>query len=92
MLDSRTTRSLELIGMFWLGVFLALTVVGLLHGLHGAQWIAIPVAAVWLWIVWYLIYWGRHRDRYRLIDLTNNLTTEIDSLKIERLGQGLRTG
>ena len=92
MLDSWTTRALELIGMYWLGVFLALTVVGILHGLHWVYWIAIPVSAFWLWIVWFLVFWGRHRDRDHVIDLINDLRDEIDGLKINRLDPGPRTG
>ena len=92
MLDSRTKRALELIGIYWLGVFLALTVVGILHGLLWVYWIAIPVSAVWLWIVWFLVYWGRHRDRDRFIDLTNDLRAEIDRLKTKRMDPGSRTG
>ena len=92
MLDSRTTRALELIGIYWLGVFLALTVVVMLHGFLRVYWIAIPVGASWLWIVWFLVFWGRYRDRDHFIDLTNDLRAENDRLRMKHLHPGSRTG
>ena len=81
-------RALELIGVYWIGVFFALTMVGVLHGLQSVYWIVIPVGAVWLGVVWYLVFLGRQRDRGDFIDEVDNLISEIDSLKIKRLSQG----
>jgi len=81
-------RALELIGMYWIGVFFALTIVGVLHGLQLVYWIVIPVGAVWLGVVWYLVFLGRHRYRGDFIDELDNLISKIDSLRIERLDPG----
>ena len=75
-IGSRMTQALELIGVYWSAIFLALIVVAILPGLHLAFWIAIPPTSVGLWVVGVLVFWGRRRDR-------DNLNHELSELRIE---------
>ncbi|MCH7842713.1 MAG: hypothetical protein J4N67_02115 [Chloroflexi bacterium] len=81
-IGSRMTQSLELIGVYWSAVFLALIVVAISPGLHLAFWIAIPLTSVGLWVVGVLVFWGRRRDRDNLNHELSELSIEVVKLQI----------
>ncbi len=81
-IGSRMTQVLELIGVYWSAVFLALIVVAISPGLHLAFWIAIPPTSVGLWVVGVLVFWGRRRERDNLIHELNELRNEVVKLRI----------